>query len=88
MSDLNSVSKIHGASNILINVIFILFQEEKYKDVGQHGLDLFKECHYSKKKKAFAHVVQSAIVSNWQLILYALIYTCTTRHVISLALLG
>ncbi|KAM3312720.1 hypothetical protein ACQJBY_032503 [Aegilops geniculata] len=35
---------------------------EKYKDKEPTTLDLFKECHYSSKKKGYTDVVQAAIV--------------------------
>jgi hypothetical protein len=38
-------------------------QAEKYKDEAPNALDLFKDCHYSQKKKGFTPAVQSAIVS-------------------------
>uniref|UniRef100_A0A0A9GH36 Uncharacterized protein n=1 Tax=Arundo donax TaxID=35708 RepID=A0A0A9GH36_ARUDO len=34
---------------------------EKYNDEDPNALDLFKECHYSKKKKGYTPYVQSAI---------------------------
>ncbi|XP_048574065.1 uncharacterized protein LOC125554596 [Triticum urartu] len=34
---------------------------DKYKDKEPTALDLFKECHYSKKKKSYTDVVQVAI---------------------------
>lgn len=34
---------------------------EKYKDEEPTALDLFKECHYSNKKKGYTDTVQSAI---------------------------
>ncbi|XBI42185.1 hypothetical protein VPH35_126545 [Triticum aestivum] len=34
---------------------------DKYKDKEPTALDLFKECHYSKKKKSYTDVVQDAI---------------------------
>ncbi|XP_040254793.1 uncharacterized protein [Aegilops tauschii subsp. strangulata] len=34
---------------------------DKYKDKEPIALDLFKECHYSKKKKSYTDVVQGAI---------------------------
>ena len=38
------------------------FQGEKYKD--EHtALDLFKEYHYSNKKKGYNNTIQSAVVS-------------------------
>ncbi|XP_044417376.1 uncharacterized protein [Triticum aestivum] len=36
---------------------------EKYKDEEPNALDLFKECHYSNKKKGYTDTVQSAVVS-------------------------
>lgn len=38
-------------------------QAEKYKDEAPNALDLFKDCHYSEKKKGFTPAIQSAIVS-------------------------
>ena len=40
----------------------IHFQADKYKNEPPNALELFKEMHYSKKK-GFAPVVQSLIVS-------------------------
>ncbi|TVU24945.1 hypothetical protein EJB05_27416, partial [Eragrostis curvula] len=34
---------------------------DKYNDEDPNAFDLFKECHYSQKKKGFTHTVQSAI---------------------------
>ncbi|WVZ81549.1 hypothetical protein U9M48_028915, partial [Paspalum notatum var. saurae] len=34
---------------------------DKYKDEPPNTLELFKECHYSKKRKAFTPTVQSVI---------------------------
>ncbi|XP_045086995.1 uncharacterized protein [Aegilops tauschii subsp. strangulata] len=34
---------------------------EKYKDKELTALDLFKECHYSSKKKGYTDAVQAAI---------------------------
>ncbi|XP_044412748.1 uncharacterized protein [Triticum aestivum] len=34
---------------------------EKYKDEEPNALDLFKECHYSNKKKGYIDTVESAI---------------------------
>ena len=42
------------------------FQGDKYKDKEPTALDLFKECHYNKKKKSYTDVVQAAIVSQLQ----------------------
>lgn len=39
------------------------FQGDKYKDTEPSALDLFKACHYSKKKKCYTNVVVDAIVS-------------------------
>uniref|UniRef100_A0A8R7Q767 Uncharacterized protein n=1 Tax=Triticum urartu TaxID=4572 RepID=A0A8R7Q767_TRIUA len=36
---------------------------DKYKDKEPTAVDLFKECHYSKKKKCYTNVVMDAIVS-------------------------
>ncbi|KAE8772409.1 hypothetical protein D1007_55620 [Hordeum vulgare] len=34
---------------------------DKYKDTEPSALDLFKECHYSKKKKCYTNAVLDAI---------------------------
>lgn len=39
-----------------------LFQGDKYKDQELDAMDLFKECHYSNKKKGYTVAVQDAIV--------------------------
>ncbi|KAJ1281197.1 hypothetical protein BS78_04G289300 [Paspalum vaginatum] len=41
--------------------IHIQTLEEKYKDEPPNALQLFKECHYSKRKQGFTLSVQSAI---------------------------
>lgn len=41
------------------------FQGDKYKDHDPDALDLFKECHYSKKKEGYTPAVQLAIVRNY-----------------------
>ena len=43
----------------------IFFQGDKYKDHDPDALDLFKECHYSKKKEGYTPTVQLAIVRNY-----------------------
>jgi hypothetical protein len=48
------------------------FQGEKYNDEDPNALDLFKECHYSQKKKGYTPYVQSVIVS-------ILLYLALTR---------
>jgi hypothetical protein len=37
-------------------------QDDKYNDEEPNAFDLFKEFHYSKKKKCYTPVVQEAIV--------------------------
>ncbi|TVU23547.1 hypothetical protein EJB05_25921, partial [Eragrostis curvula] len=38
------------------------FQGDKYNNEVPNGLDYFKECHYSNKKKGYTPSVQSAII--------------------------
>lgn len=40
----------------------MLFQEDEYKDKEADAFDLFKVCHYSKKKEGYTPTVQLAIV--------------------------
>jgi hypothetical protein len=56
------VSKIHRTSNVLKFLVLIHSPGNKYKDAPPNTLDLFKQCHYNKKK-AFTLAVQSTIVS-------------------------
>ncbi|TVU14719.1 hypothetical protein EJB05_38208, partial [Eragrostis curvula] len=37
---------------------------DKYNDEDPNGFDLFKECHYSKRKKRYTPAVQLAILSH------------------------
>jgi hypothetical protein len=38
------------------------FQRDKYNEEEPNAFDLFKEFHYSKKKKCYTTAVQEAIV--------------------------
>ena len=61
------VTESEVAVNIKLSLLHVFcFQGEKYKDEEPNALDLFKECHYSKKKKSYTGVVQAAIVSQLQ----------------------
>jgi hypothetical protein len=47
----------------------IYFQAEKYKNEPPNALDVFKDCHYSKKK-GFTPEVQSVIVSKAKILIH------------------
>jgi hypothetical protein len=42
----------------------MMFQGDEFKDEEADAFELFKLCHYSKKKKGYTSVAQSAIVSH------------------------
>jgi hypothetical protein len=42
----------------------MMFQGDEFKDKEADAFELFKLCHYSKKKKGYTPDVQSAIVSH------------------------
>jgi hypothetical protein len=53
-----------------------LFQGDEFKGKEADAFELFKLCHYSKRKKGYMPVVQSSIVSQLSCVaLYLLIFT-------------